>query len=295
MKKQYNWELMQRCYDAGNSWPDVAKVFGVTYNGLIRRAVKQGCLKSRSSTAAMKSASSKISASMKRVHAEGKHPGWLSVNLNKDNRTYPEQFFLNALNESSYFSQFIVLEKLQFYQYVFDFAIVEFKIDIEIDGRHHTDKNTVEKDKKRDAKASAEGWKIFRVSWDELRSAPKNIIKELKEFVEQFESTEKYTIGVIQVEPTGIRSFRAAKFKIIKADSVKPKREKNKYYPIESIRKVKRPTKDELLLWVWQRPTTVIAKELGVSDKAVDKWCKWYGISKPPRGYWTKVRSKIVP
>ena len=30
------------------------------------------------------------------------------------------------------------------------------------------------------------------------------------------------------------------------------------------------------------------AKELGVSGKAVEKWCKAYGIEKPSRGYCTK-------
>ncbi|BBD65183.1 hypothetical protein NIES4072_11510 [Nostoc commune NIES-4072] len=25
-----------------------------------------------------------------------------------------------------------------------------------------------------------------------------------------------------------------------------------------------------------------------MSDKAVEKWCKAYGVEKPPRGYWVK-------
>jgi hypothetical protein len=39
---------------------------------------------------------------------------------------------------------------------------------------------------------------------------------------------------------------------------------------------------------LWDKPTSTIAKELGVSDKAVEKFCKKYGLQKPPRGYWTK-------
>jgi hypothetical protein len=41
---------------------------------------------------------------------------------------------------------------------------------------------------------------------------------------------------------------------------------------------------------VWEKPTTEIAKEYGVSDKAVEKWTKSYNISKPPRGYWEKKK-----
>lgn len=53
-------------------------------------------------------------------------------------------------------------------------------------------------------------------------------------------------------------------------------------------RKVIRPSKDELSEMLWERPTTHIAKEFGVSDIAVTKWARFYGIEKPPRGYWAK-------
>lgn len=51
-------------------------------------------------------------------------------------------------------------------------------------------------------------------------------------------------------------------------------------------RRVIRPSKEELKKLIWTKPTTHIAKNFGVSDKAVEKWCKAYGIDKPPRGYW---------
>ncbi|OKH16772.1 hypothetical protein NIES592_00525 [Fischerella major NIES-592] len=53
-------------------------------------------------------------------------------------------------------------------------------------------------------------------------------------------------------------------------------------------RKVERPSKAELQKLVWEKPTTQIAKDFGVSDKAVEKWCKVYRVEKPPRGYWVK-------
>jgi predicted nucleic acid-binding Zn ribbon protein len=43
-------------------------------------------------------------------------------------------------------------------------------------------------------------------------------------------------------------------------------------------RKVKRPTKDELLIMVQTMPITHIAKKFGVSNTAVSKWCKKYKI-----------------
>ena len=58
----------------------------------------------------------------------------------------------------------------------------------------------------------------------------------------------------------------------------------------QASRKVKHPSKEELQKLIWLKPTTHLAKDFGVSDKAIEKWCKAYGINKPPRGYWTKQK-----
>lgn len=58
-----------------------------------------------------------------------------------------------------------------------------------------------------------------------------------------------------------------------------------------ALRKVERPSKEELQKLVWSKPTSVLARELGVSDVAISKWCKAYEIEKPPRGYWNKVHA----
>lgn len=45
----------------------------------------------------------------------------------------------------------------------------------------------------------------------------------------------------------------------------------------------------EMAQMAWEMPTVKIAKEYGVSDKAIEKFCKKHGIEKPPRGYWAKL------
>lgn len=64
--------------------------------------------------------------------------------------------------------------------------------------------------------------------------------------------------------------------------------------PKFSTRKVMRPTKEVLEKLVWDKPTTQLAEEFGVSDSAVAKWCKLYGISKPRRGHWTKQQATRI-
>ena len=56
--------------------------------------------------------------------------------------------------------------------------------------------------------------------------------------------------------------------------------------------KIEWPPKEELEKLLWEKPTTYIAKELGVSDKAVEKHIKKLGLTKPPRGYWVKQKNK---
>jgi hypothetical protein len=60
-------------------------------------------------------------------------------------------------------------------------------------------------------------------------------------------------------------------------------------------RKVVRPTSDELKALVWSRPTTLVAKQLGVSDRLIVKWCRQVGIKKPPRGFWAKYGRYRLP
>jgi predicted RNA-binding Zn-ribbon protein involved in translation (DUF1610 family) len=59
----------------------------------------------------------------------------------------------------------------------------------------------------------------------------------------------------------------------------------------KSLRRVDRPSKEELIKLVYALPMLQLSKQFGVSDKAIAKWCNEYGIEKPPVGYWAKRRS----
>lgn len=52
--------------------------------------------------------------------------------------------------------------------------------------------------------------------------------------------------------------------------------------------KIEWPEDTELSRLVKEIPTSQLAQQLGVSDKAINKRCKRLGIKKPERGYWTK-------
>jgi 5-methylcytosine-specific restriction endonuclease McrA len=57
--------------------------------------------------------------------------------------------------------------------------------------------------------------------------------------------------------------------------------------------KINWPSKEELEKLLWEKSTVQLAKQLGVSDKAIEKHAKKLGLTKPERGYWAKLYAKI--
>jgi hypothetical protein len=69
--------------------------------------------------------------------------------------------------------------------------------------------------------------------------------------------------------------------------SIIPKRKP----PPPRLAKIIWPSAEVLGKLIWEKPTSQIAKELGVSDKAIEKHCKKLALKKPPRGYWAKIQA----
>lgn len=59
--------------------------------------------------------------------------------------------------------------------------------------------------------------------------------------------------------------------------------------------KIDWPTPEEMKKLVWEKSTVKLAADLGVSDKAIEKFCKKNQIEKPPRGYWRKIETGNFP
>jgi len=94
--------------------------------------------------------------------------------------SYPEKYFSECLKDSSY------IKKYQIGLYELDFADLENKIDLEIDGcQHRLDPRIVEHDKKRNENLIAMGWKIIRINWSNFKkydqATKEKIIKNILE------------------------------------------------------------------------------------------------------------------
>ena len=89
--------------------------------------------------------------------------------------------------------------------YSLDFAIIDAKIDLEIDGdQHHLDERIKDSDLRRDAFMIEQGWKVIRIRWSDYQKLSltdkeefvRNVIQELHSSKSEdttAESVEKMT------------------------------------------------------------------------------------------------------
>lgn len=195
---EYNWIDIQKYYDNGNSWLDVLDQFNIP-NTFLQKARKKGLFKTRTLSESLKSANKlgrvdrsfintewkkKLSNSMKFSFQTGRSKGWYHINSRKDRRSYPERSFLKYFKNTEIYNKYLIEEKLPVWKYFLDFAIVDLKLNIEIDGsQHYRDENSIQHDKERNEYLKSIGWKIYRIKWADFKENAKEEIKELVSYI----------------------------------------------------------------------------------------------------------------
>lgn len=108
----------------------------------------------------------KISESRKKYLDE--NPGKIPYLLNHSSKeSYPEELFRKALDERKIKGW---VQEHPIKRYSLDFAFIDKKIDVEIDGGMHNDEKVSRKDKIRDETLSSMGWEIIRIPASLIRS-----------------------------------------------------------------------------------------------------------------------------
>ena len=80
--------------------------------------------------------------------------------------SYPERYWKKVFDKL----RIEYVEQYRIHTYQLDFALVEEKIDIEIDGeQHYQDERIVKSDKRRNEYLEGLGWKIIRIRWSEYK------------------------------------------------------------------------------------------------------------------------------
>lgn len=101
--------------------------------------------------------------------------GW--QNRNKFEMSYPEKIANNELLK--YDVNFI--NEYHFHPYFIDFALIDYKIAIEIDGQQHNLPERKASDIKKDKKLIKNGWTVYRLSWpnDNIKDGIKEIMSRI--------------------------------------------------------------------------------------------------------------------
>lgn len=135
----------------------------------------------------------KISEAMKIAHKENRHPGW--QNANRNNKSYPERLFAKMLKDNGFYDKYEIIEQFLFHGYFFDFALIDLKCDIEVDGiQHFRTDEAIDYDKNRDNFTLNKGWIVYRISAKELLLNPKHEFKMFCEFIESNNKFRKYDV-----------------------------------------------------------------------------------------------------
>lgn len=183
--------------------------------------------------------------------------------------SYPEKCFISFLKERNYDTKFYIEREYPVFPYYIDFAFVNEKVAVEIDGSQHLEEDRKEKDIKKDKVLLLNGWKVLRITENVVKTDWGLIEKKLNELL---------AVEFIKYERVGL---------LVHKKQNKPQKERDEFGRTEkqnscfiSYRVVKnRPNKEELLnLLKHYKNFVEVGKKFSVSDNAVRKWCKWYKI-----------------
>lgn len=198
MKKMYDWALIQEEYNSGLSMRDLMNRYGMAVGTLVK-AAKRGDLVTRTKSESLivrqklhGPITPSHSAETRKKISEGRsrylrdNPDKVPYRINhSSNESYPEKIFRNALVESG-ITGWVSRYRIGIYEY--DFAFVELKIDVEIDGDTHSQEKVKRIDARRDAWSRDNGWQVLRFSTKDVRRNVSVCIDALKKLIQQKKS-----------------------------------------------------------------------------------------------------------
>ena len=195
------------------------------------------------------------------------HPentAWRKRNL----PSYPEECFINFLSEKRYDKKFLIEREHPIFPFFIDFAFIDLKIAVEIDGSQHIlDEKRKEKDLLKNETLIKNGWRVLRISENIVKTDWETLSLKIEEVIgDETKTFEK--VGIIKAPKTRKKVSRNEK-------GLSFLQEKQHF----NQRKIKnRPSKETLLKEINTKSFCAIGREYGVTDNTIRKWCKLYQL-----------------
>lgn len=195
------------------------------------------------------------------------HPeqtAWRKRNL----PSYPEQCFIKFLQEYSYDKYYYIEREYSIFPFYIDFAFVDVKVAIEIDGSQHIlDENRIERDKEKDKTLIDKGWKVLRISENAVKT-DWSVIKHNLDLCLNNNIPQCVKVGIFKTPKTYERKDRNERGLTVLQEEQHFKQRKV----------VERPSCETLLRDIYEMSFVKVGEKYGVSDNTIRKWCKYYKL-----------------
>lgn len=191
------------------------------------------------------------------------------------NESYPEKIFEKFLIENGYSEKYLIQREYSVFPYFIDFAFVDLKIAIEIDGSQHLLEERRKKDEKKDILLQENGWKVIRIAENVVKNEWDTISNVLNKFINVDNNLFFEKVGIIYSPKKNRQLVKRDRF---------GRSEKMNNSAIKQ-RHVERPSAEQLVEDLKTSNFTKVGEKYGVSDNAIRKWCLFYGLSNKSKDY----------
>lgn len=214
------------------------------------------------------------------------------------NESYPEKLFTEFLQKYEYDKKYLIVKEYSIFPYFIDFAFVNEKVAIEIDGSQHLLPDRKAKDDKKDELLTSNGWKVIRFTenivktdWNTIKNTLDEIFannnqevvhvgtfskKQVEQITKELENEKKSCEKTTKSK--GIYKHKSTPYVHVQRDeNGHTEKEYQCYY---NNRKVKeRPSAEQILEWLNNGESLKgIGRMFNVSDNTIKKWCKTYNL-----------------
>ena len=180
--------------------------------------------------------------------------------------SYPEKCFIKFLEDNGYDKKYCIEREYPVFPYYIDFAFVDLKVAVEIDGSQHVlDEGRIVRDEDKDKTLTSTGWKVLRVTENLVKTDWTTLKHKLDEVIVN---------GTIKVDKVGIFLAKKPREKVKRGADGLSEKMKDGFL---KQRKVKnRPSLKEVEKLLETLSLVKIGEMYGVTDSAIRKWIKQY-------------------
>lgn len=177
-KEWVQFEEIQRDYENGLSIRELIKKYDNVPSSIIRKNLKTRSLSASAKLAKLKFPDSFLHTEETKRKIREKRFEYLKLKRGetawekrqKREMSYLEEWFDKKCNQYDLYSKYDIINEYPIFPYFIDFAFINEKIAVELDGRCHfiNGGKRIMHDIKKDDFLIKEGWRIFRIRFDEI-------------------------------------------------------------------------------------------------------------------------------